>query len=143
VAPLDPRPQRVLRFALGYCLALPRGLDRLVGGVQRARELAGSRARRGTRPSGGIHATGGPVATDADDRIARHIAARPPVDAGLPLRTVRLLGVLIYHKGLQGIALAVLPLPAVGRPQAGPHDVELRVRLGGDQEVRLHTAAVE
>ena len=38
-AALDPRPQGVLGFELWRLLALPRGLDRLVVGVQPDREL--------------------------------------------------------------------------------------------------------
>jgi hypothetical protein len=57
-------------------------------------ELAGSRVRRGARPSGGPHATGG-VKLDANHEIAGDIVSRPLVDAGVPLGTVSLLGVPI------------------------------------------------
>jgi hypothetical protein len=47
--------------------------------------------RRGTGPAGGTCATRGPVEPDADDRVARDIMARPPIDAGMALGTVRLM----------------------------------------------------
>jgi hypothetical protein len=60
----------------------------------------------------------------------------------MPLRTARLLGVPIDDQGLQVIPPSGLPVPAVG-PKGGPHAIDLMVRLGGDQEVRIHIAAVE
>jgi len=87
--------------------------------LQPDRELPGSRVRRSARPAGGTRATGGPVKPDADDRIARHIVPRPPVDTGMSLGTVRLLGVPIQDKGLQVMALSSLMLTAIGA-KGGP-----------------------
>jgi hypothetical protein len=63
---------------------------------------------------GGTRATGGPVKPDTNDRLARHIMPRPPVDTGMALGTARLLGLPIDDKGLQVIALPFPPLPTVG-----------------------------
>jgi hypothetical protein len=117
-ATLDPRPQGILGFKRRRLLALPRGLERLMVGLRADRQLAGSRLCGGTGPAGGTRATGGPVKPDANDRIPRHIASRPPVDTGMALGTVRLLGLPIQHEGLQVIAFPFPPLPAVG--QGGP-----------------------
>src|SRR5882724_5486470 len=90
-ATLDPCPQGVLGFELWRLLALPRGLDRLVVVLQPDRELAWGAFRRGTRRS---------VKPNGNHGIARHVASRPPVDAGMALGTARLLGVPIQDKGL-------------------------------------------
>lgn len=51
------------------------------------------------------------------------------------------LGLPIDGKGLQVIALPCPPLPTVG-PKRRAHDVDLRRRLGGDEAVRIDSAAV-
>jgi hypothetical protein len=130
VAPFDP------------ALALPRGLERLVVGLQPDGEWARSRVRRGARPAGGTRATGGPVEPDANDRIPRHVVPRPPVDAGMPLGTARLPRVPIDAKGLQVIALARPSLPAIG-PKGRTNHIDLMLGLGGDEEVRIHIPTVE
>jgi hypothetical protein len=94
-ATLNTRPQGILRGELRRLLALPRGLERLVVGLQPDRELAWGAFRCGTRLAGGARTTRGPVEPDADDRVARDITRRPPIDAGMPLGTARLLGVPI------------------------------------------------
>jgi hypothetical protein len=68
--------------------------------------------------------------------------SRPPIDAGMALGTVRLLGVPIDDQGLQVRALARPSLPAVG-PKGRPDDIDLMLGLGGDQEVGIDIAAVE
>ncbi len=50
----------------------------------------------------------------------------------LPLRTVGLLGVPIQHKGLQGIALSGLILPALGS-KGRTHHVDLILPLRGHE----------
>ena len=141
-AALDACPQRVLGFEGHRLLPLPCGLDRIVVGLRPDRELAWSRSRRGACLTGGTRATGGPVKPDANHGIARDIVSRPPVDAGISLGTVRPLGVPIQDKGLQVIAQSGLPLPAVG-PKRRTNQVDLMLGLGGDQEIRIHIAAVE
>ena len=68
--------------------------------------------------------------------------SRPPIDAGMALRTVRLLRVPIDDKGLEVIALACPLLPAIGA-KGRPYDIDLVQGLGGDQEVGIDVAAVE
>jgi hypothetical protein len=68
--------------------------------------------------------------------------SRPPIDAGMALGTVRLLGVPIDDKGLQVIALARPSLPGIG-PKGWPDDIDLVRGLGGNQEVGIDIAAVE
>jgi hypothetical protein len=91
--------QGILGFERGGLLPSVGVLDGLVVGLRPDGELAWGCARRGTRLAGGARAIGGPVKTDADDRIARHITSRPPVDAGMLLEKVRLLGLPIEHIG--------------------------------------------
>jgi hypothetical protein len=106
------------------------------------RELTWSAFRRGTRRSGGTRATGGSVKPDADDGIARHIAARPPMGAGVALGTARLLGLPIQHKGLQIISVSGPMLPAIG-PKGRADHMDVMLVLCGDQEVGIHIAAVK
>jgi hypothetical protein len=68
--------------------------------------------------------------------------SRPPMDTGIALGTVRLLGVPINDKGLQVMALARPSLPAIG-PKGRPDDIDLVRGLGGNQKVGIHIAAVE
>jgi hypothetical protein len=112
-ATLHSSPQRIRRCERRRLLALPCRLERLMVDLGADRQLAGSRVRQGADPAGGTHATGGPVNADANDRIPRHIVPRPPVDTGMALGTVRLLGLPIQHKGLEVIALAGLMLAGV------------------------------
>ena len=123
-ATLHPGPQGVLGFELRRLLPLAGGLDGLMVGLGADRELAWSAFRRGARRTGGTRATGGSVKPDADDRITRHIASRPPVDAGMALGTARLLGLPIQDKGLQIIALSGLMLPAIG-PKGGADHIDV------------------
>ena len=60
----------------------------------------------------------------------------------MALGTARLLGLPIDDKGLQVIAFARPPLPAIG-PKGRPDHIDLMLGLGGDQEVGIHIAAVE
>ena len=60
----------------------------------------------------------------------------------MALGTARLLGLPIDDKGLEVIAFPFPPLPAVG-PERRTHHIDLMRRLGGDQEVCVHIAAVE
>jgi hypothetical protein len=99
-ATLHPCPQGVLGFELGGLLPLAGGLDGLVVSLRPDGELPWGVFRRGARTTGGTRATGGPVKPDANDRIARDIVSRPPVDTRLPLGTVGLLRLPIQHKGL-------------------------------------------
>lgn len=139
---LHSRPQGILCGELRRLLALPRGLECLVVGLQPDRKLAWSSARRGARPPGGARPTRGPVEPDANDRVARGIVARSPIDAGMALRTVRLLGLPIEDKGLEVVALSFPPLPTVGAKRRTNH-IDLMLGLGGDQEVRIDIPAVE
>src|SRR5919109_2563704 len=141
-ATLHPGSQRILRFELRRLLALPRYLERLMVGLGADCQLARSRLGGGARLTGGTHATGGPVKPDAHDRVARHIVPRPPVDAGMPLGTVRLLGLPSDDKGLEVIACPLSLLSAVG-PKRRTHHIDLMVRLGGNQEVRIDIPAVQ
>ena len=93
------------------------------------RELAWGCLGGGARPAGGTRATGGPVKPDANDRIARDIVSRPPVDTGMALGTARLLGLPIDDKGLQVIALPFPPLPAVG-PKRRTNHIDLMLASG-------------
>jgi hypothetical protein len=106
------------------------------------RELARGAFRRGARLTGGTRATGGAVKPEANHGIARDIVARSPVDAGLSLRTARLLRLPIKDKGLQVIALSALMLSAIG-PKGGAHHIEVILVLCDDQEIGIHIAAVE
>jgi hypothetical protein len=74
-ATLHPCPQGVLGFELGGLLPLAGGLDGLVVGLRADGELPRGVFRRGACTTGGARATGGPVETNADDRIARDIGA--------------------------------------------------------------------
>jgi hypothetical protein len=63
---LDPCPQGVLGFEFRRLLALPRGLDGLVVGLQPDRELAWGAFRRWTRRAGGARATSRSVKPNAN-----------------------------------------------------------------------------
>jgi hypothetical protein len=141
-ATLDPCPQGILGFELGGFLPLAGGLDRLVVGLGPDRELARGAFRRGSRLTGGTCATGGAVKPDANHGIARDIVARSPVDAGLSLRTARLLRLPIQDKGLHVIALSALLWSAIG-PKGGAHHIDVILGLCGDQAIGIHIAAVE
>jgi hypothetical protein len=141
-AALDPGPQGILGFELGGFLSLSRGLDGLVVGLQPDGELPRGVFRRGARRTGGTRATRGPVKPDANDRISRDIVPRPPVDTGMTLGTARLLGFPIDDKGLEVIAFPFPSLPTVG-PKRRPNYIDLMLRLGGDEEVRIDISAVQ
>jgi hypothetical protein len=141
-ATLDARSQGILGFELGGLLPLAGGLDGLMVELGADRELAWSAFRRGARRTGGTRATGGPVKPDADDRIARDLAARSPIDAGLALGTVRVLGLPMQHKGLHIITLSGLMWPTIG-PKGRAYDIDVMLALGGDQAVGIPIAAVE
>ena len=64
------------------------------------------------------------------------------MDTGIALGTGCLLGLPIDDKGLEVIAFPFPPLPAVGPKRRTKH-IELMVRLGGDQELRIDVTAVE
>jgi hypothetical protein len=98
---LHPRPQGVLSFELGRLLALPCRLECLMVRLQPDGELPWGVLRGGARPTGGTRATRGSVESDANHGIARDIVSRPPIDAGMPMGTVRLLGLPIDDKGLE------------------------------------------
>jgi hypothetical protein len=89
---LRPRPQRIRGFERRRLLALPCGLERLMLDLRADRQLAGRRLGGGAGTAGGTGTTRGPVTPEADDRIARPIAPKPPMDTGIALGTVRLLG---------------------------------------------------
>jgi hypothetical protein len=129
---LNSHTQGILCGERRCLLALPRRLERLVVGLQPDGELAWGSSRRGTRLAGGARVTRGPVEPEADDRVARDIMSRPPIDARMALGTVRLLGVPIDDTGLQVIALVRPSLPAIG-PKGRPDDIDLVPGLGGDQ----------
>ena len=141
-ATFDTRPQRVLGFERRRLLALPCRLERLMVDLWADRQLAGSHVCGGAGPAGGTGATGGPVKPDANHGIPRYISPRPPVDTGIALGTGCLLGLPIDDKGLEVIAFPFPPLPAVGPKRRTKH-IELMVRLGGDQELRIDVTAVE
>jgi hypothetical protein len=141
-ATLHPCPQGVLGFELGGLLPLAGGLDGLVVGLRADGELPRGVFRRGACTTGGARATGGPVETDVDDRIARDIVAWRPFDAGLPLGTVGLLRLPIQDKGLQVIALTGLMLSAI-RPTGGTDHVNLILALRRDEIVSIRVAAIE
>jgi hypothetical protein len=69
-AAFHPRPERILGFELGRCLALACLLDRLVIGSGPDGELPGGVFRRGAHLTSGTGATGGPVKADPKHRIA-------------------------------------------------------------------------
>jgi hypothetical protein len=69
-AALHSGSQRILGVELRRVLALPRGLKRLMVGLQPDGELARSALRRGARRTGGTRATGGSVTPEANHRIA-------------------------------------------------------------------------
>jgi hypothetical protein len=98
-----------------------------MSGLWPDRELAGSCVCRGARPASGTRATGGAVKPDADDRIARHIVSGPPVDTGMSLESVRLLGVPIQDKGPQVMPLFSLMLTAIGAKGGPPNRPETGV----------------
>jgi hypothetical protein len=139
---LHSRPQGILCCELRRLLALPRALECLVVGLQPDRELAWGSSRRGARLAGGACATRGPIEPDADNRIARDIMSRPPMDAGMALGTARLLGLPSQHQGLQIITLAGLMLPTIG-PKGRAYDSDVMLALCGDLEVGIHIAAVK
>jgi hypothetical protein len=141
-ATLHPGPQGISGFERRRLLALPRRLDGLVVDLRPDGELPRGIFRRGARPTGRTRATGRSVKPNANHGIARDIMSRPPVDAGLALRTARLLGVLIQDKGLQIVALTGVMLPAIGA-EGGPHYIDLMLGLGCHQEVGIDIAAVE
>jgi hypothetical protein len=141
-ATLDPCPQGVWGFEFRRLLALPRGLDGLVVGVQPDRELAWGAFRRGTRRAGGARTTSRSVKPNANHGIARRVVSRPPVDAGMALGTARLLGVPIQDKGLSIVALAGVMWPAIGA-DGGPHPIDLMLGLGRHQAVGIPRAAVK
>jgi hypothetical protein len=139
---LHSRPQGILCGELRRLLALPRGLECLVVGLQPDGELAWSAARRGARLAGGARTTRGHIEPDANNRVARDIMSRPPMDAGMALGTARLLGLPIEDKGLEVIALPFPPLPTVGSKRR-THHIDLMLGLGGHEEVRIDIPAVE
>jgi hypothetical protein len=87
-----------------------------------------------------LRVTRSPMAEEIDCRIPRHIAPRPPVDTGMTLETVRLLGLPIQHKGPEVIALPGQPLPAVG-PKRWTNHIDLMLGLGGYTTPGAHAAA--
>ena len=141
-ATLHPCSKGVLGFKLGGLLPLTGSLDGLMVGLGPDGELLRGVFRRGARPTGGTRATGGPVKPDANDRIARNIVSRPPVDTRMPLRTVGLLRLPIQDKGLQVIALTGLMLPAI-RPKGGTDHINLILALRRDETVSIHVATIE
>jgi hypothetical protein len=141
-AALDPCPQGVLDFEVYRLLPLACGQERLMVDLWADRELAGGCLGGGALPAGGTRATGGPVNPDTNDRIARHIVPRPPVDTGMALGTARLPGLPIDDKGLKVIAFPFPPLPTIG-PERRTNHIDLMRCLGCDQEVGVHIAAVE
>jgi hypothetical protein len=112
-ATLYPDPPGILRFAFRHPLALPHGLESRVAGLPPDRQLVWSAFRRGARRTGGARAIGGSVKSEADDWIARHIAVRRPMDAGLALGPARLRGLPIYDQGLHISALSWVMLPTL------------------------------
>jgi hypothetical protein len=112
-AALHTRPQGILDVEGRRLLPSACGLDGLMVGLRPDREFAGSRVRQGARLAGGTRAAGSPIKPDADDRIARDIVSRAPVDTSLPLGTARLLGAPIQDKGLQVMGLRGLMLTAL------------------------------
>jgi hypothetical protein len=140
-AALHPRPEGLLLFALVCPLALARGLERLVVGLRPDRKLPRGLWRCGAALTGGTGATGGPGKADAHDGSPGPSMAGGPFDPGVPLGTVGLLRVPIHPKGLEGIP-GMLMLPAIS-PYGWPDDLDLMLRLGGDEEGRSHIAAIE
>ena len=142
VRALNPSPPGVFSFELGGFLPLPRGLDGLVEDLRPDGELA----RRSFGPGACLADRGGTtdhgIETDAHDGVAGDIPARSPCDAGLPLGTVRLVGLPIDHERLEVITLSGPPLVAIGA-KGWAHDIDLMVGLSGDQEFGIHIAAVE
>src|SRR5262245_9422895 len=139
---LNACPQGILDFELGGYLPLPGGLDRLVMGLRPYRQLAWRTFGPGAGPANWTGATNPRVKADAHDRIAGHIAAWRPFDTGMSLWAAGLVRLPINHKGLQVIALSCQPLPAI-RAKGWPNYINVMLRLGGDQEVRIDVAAVE
>jgi hypothetical protein len=60
----------------------------------------------------------------------------------MPLGTARLVCLPIDDKGLEVIALARQPLPAIGAKGWSKH-IDLMLGLGGDQEIGIHIATIE
>lgn len=111
-------------------------------GLQPDGELAWGASRRGTGQAGGACATCGPIEPDADDRVARDIMPRPPIDAGMALGATRLLGFPIDDKSLEVIASPFPSLPTVGSKRR-THHIDLMLGLGGNEEVRIDIPAVK
>jgi hypothetical protein len=105
-----------------------RGLERLVVDLRSDRQLAGSRLGGRTGTAGRTGTTRGPVKPDANDGIPRHVASRLPVDTGMTLGTVRLLGLPIDDKGLEVIAFPFPPLPTIG-PKRRTNHIDLMLGL--------------
>jgi hypothetical protein len=141
-ATLHPGPQGIPGLEPGGLLPWAGGLDGLMVDVGADRALAWSAFRRGARRAGGTRATGGAVTPDADDGIARPIAARPPMDAGLALGTARLLGLPVQHQGLPITTWSGLLWPTIG-PKGRADPIDVMLALCGDQEVGIHIAAVQ
>jgi hypothetical protein len=137
-----PRPQGVLRCALGRLLAVARRLERLMVHLPSDRELPWGVSRGGARPTGGAGATGASVEPHTNHGIARRLMARSPVDTGLASGATRLRGLPIADHGLEVVACPFPPLPT-GGPERWPNAIDLMLALGGDQEVRVDLAAVE
>jgi hypothetical protein len=140
-ATLHPGPHGVLGCERGGLLPLAGGLEGLMGDVGADRALAGSALRRGARQTGGAGATGGAVTPEAEDGIARPIAARPPMDAGLALGTARLRGLPVPHQGLPIITVSGLMVPTRG-PTGRADPIDGMLARCGDQAVGIPSAAV-
>jgi hypothetical protein len=137
-----PARKGILGVELSGLLPLAGSLDGLVVGLGPDGELPWGVFRRGARTTGGTRATGGPVKPAANDRIARDIVSRPPVDTRMPLGTVGLLRLPIHYKGLQVIALTGLMLLAI-RPKGGTDHINLILVLRRDETVGIHIATIE
>jgi hypothetical protein len=91
-ATLGPRPQSVLDFEGSRRLPSACDRDGLMVRPRLDGELAWSAFRRGARRTGGTRATSGSIKPNANHGIARDSVSRPPVDAGMAVRTARLQG---------------------------------------------------
>jgi hypothetical protein len=142
VRALNPSPPRIFGCELGGVLPLPCGLDGPVLGLWPDGELARRMFSPGACLADRTRTTDRAIETDAHYRIAGDISAGRPSDAGLPLRTARLVRLLIDQEGTQVIPFPRLMLVAIG-PKGRAHHINLMRSLGGDQELGIDIAAVK
>jgi hypothetical protein len=119
VRALDPCPRRILGCELSGLLPVSRGPDGFAVDIQPHAKLARRTFGPGARPADRAGATGRGMETHPHHGIPGDIPAWSPSDAGLPLRTARLLGLPLRHEGAEVITANRPMLVAIG-PKGGP-----------------------